>query len=40
MDVDCFEFLNLVNSQDLANMATHLITINDGSDAAGSMSFG
>jgi hypothetical protein len=39
MDLDCFEFLNIVNSQDIRNDATQLITVSDGSDDSGSMSF-
>jgi hypothetical protein len=40
MDVNCFEFLDIVNSQDKTNDATQLITVSDGSDDSGSMSFG
>lgn len=40
MDVGCYEFLDLVTSQELAANATQLLTVSDGSDDSGSMSFG
>jgi hypothetical protein len=40
MAVDCYEFLDLVNSQIVADNAIHLLTVSDGSDDAGSMTFG
>jgi hypothetical protein len=40
MDVGCYEFLDLDTSQELEATATQLLTVSDGSDDAGSMSFG
>jgi hypothetical protein len=40
MTVDCYEFLQIVNEQELDETATHLITVSDGSGNDGSMSFG
>jgi hypothetical protein len=39
MTVDCYEFLQIVNEQELDKTATCLITVSDGSDNDGSMSF-
>jgi hypothetical protein len=40
MDVNCYEFLELVNKQELEEDETRLHTVSDGSDDLGSMSFG
>jgi hypothetical protein len=40
MHVGCYEFMTIVNSQDLAVNAFQLITVSDGSDDSGSMTFG
>jgi hypothetical protein len=40
MEVDCYEFLDLVDSQLILDDVIRLITVSDGSDASGSMSFG
>jgi hypothetical protein len=40
MHVGCYKFMTIVNSQDLAANATQLITVSDGSDDSGSMTFG
>jgi hypothetical protein len=40
MDVEPFEFMDIVTAQDLATDATQLLTISDGSDDSGSMTFG
>jgi hypothetical protein len=43
MAVDCYKFLDLVNSQqidDTDNTAMHLITVSKGSNDSGSMTFG
>jgi hypothetical protein len=40
MEVDCYEFLDLVNSQIIGDTALHLITVSDGSKDSGSMTFG
>jgi hypothetical protein len=40
MDVECYEFLELVNAQNLDETAVQLITVSDGSDDSGSMTFG
>jgi hypothetical protein len=40
MEVDCYEFACLVDSQVLDESAIQLITVSDGSDDEGSMSFG
>ncbi len=40
MTVDCYEFLQIVNEQELDETATRLITVSDGSDDDGSMSIG
>jgi hypothetical protein len=37
MEVDCYEFIELVNSQSLGEAATQLLTVSDGSDDSGSM---
>ena len=37
--VDCFEFVHLINSEILADKAVHLLTVSDGSNDSGSMSF-
>jgi hypothetical protein len=40
MDVDCYAFLNLVNTQPLDETEVHLLTMSDGSDDDGAMTFG
>jgi hypothetical protein len=40
MKVDCLEFIHLVNSQLLAKSSAQLITVSDGSDNSGLMTFG
>jgi hypothetical protein len=40
MEVGCFEFIDLITSQDIAADTTQLLTVSDGSDDSGSMSFG
>jgi hypothetical protein len=40
MQVDCFEFIQLVNSQLITDSSAQLITVSDGSDDSGSMTFG
>jgi hypothetical protein len=40
MDVGCFQFLELVTEQDSTDDATQLLTVSDGSDDSGSISFG
>jgi hypothetical protein len=40
MDADCYKFLHLVSSQSLAATDICLITVSNGSDDSGSMSFG
>jgi hypothetical protein len=40
MEVEPFEFIDLVTSQDLAEDDIHLLTVSDGSDDSGSMTFG
>jgi hypothetical protein len=40
MEVDCYEFLDLVNAQVLDENDPCLITVSNGSGASGSMTFG
>jgi hypothetical protein len=40
MHMDCYAFIALVNAQPLDEAATHLLTVSDGSDDSGSMTFG
>jgi hypothetical protein len=40
MDVDCYAFVAMVNDQTVEGDAIQLLTMSDGSDDAGSMSFG
>jgi hypothetical protein len=40
MEVDCYNFIDLVNSQILADNAIQLLTLSNGSDDSGSMTFG
>jgi hypothetical protein len=40
MEVDCYEFLSLVESQILEESAIQLLTVSDGSDDSGAMTFG
>ncbi len=40
MEVDCYEFLSLVESQILEESAIQLLTVSDGSNDSGAMTFG
>jgi hypothetical protein len=40
MEVDCFDFLDLVNTQSSHENAIQLLTMSDGSDDSGAMTFG
>ncbi len=40
MTIDCYEFLEIVNEQELDDTDIRLLTVSDGSDVEGSMSFG
>jgi hypothetical protein len=40
MEVDCYKFLSLVESQILEESAIKLLTVSDGSDDSGAMTFG
>jgi hypothetical protein len=40
MNVDCYEFIRLVETQKVRNTHGQLITVSDGSDNAGAMTFG
>jgi hypothetical protein len=40
MEVDCYKFISLVNTQLLHDSKFQLITVSDGSDNSGSMTFG
>jgi hypothetical protein len=40
MEVDCYKFISLINTQILHDREFHLITVSDGLDDSGSKTFG